>query len=69
MNINLNRGGMPQMPPHAPFLLIVPGVALAALGVIVIVNPHIIAYLFGGFIGAVGLLLALAGWRLQQRMK
>ena len=68
MNIDLNRG-MPQIPPHAPFLLIVPGVGLAALGILVIFNPPLIAYIFGGCIMLLGLFLAFAGWRLMQRLK
>jgi hypothetical protein len=68
MNIDLNRG-MPQIPPHAPYLLIVPGVALAALGLIVIVNPVLVAYMFGGCMLALGLVIAFAGWRLMRRMR
>jgi hypothetical protein len=68
MNIDLNRG-MPQIPPHAPYLLIIPGVSLAVLGVLVIFNPDLIAYMFGGCMLALGLLIAFAGWRLMRRMR
>ena len=68
MNFDLNRG-MPQIPSHAPWLLIVPGVGLAVLGLLVIFNPDLIAYMFGGCMMAIGLLIAFAGWRLLQRMR
>lgn len=68
MNIDLNRG-MPQIPPQAPYILIVPGLALAALGIIIIVNPAIIAFMVGGFMVLIGILLAFLGWRLLQKLK
>ena len=68
MNFDLNRG-MPQIPPSAPWLLIVPGVGLAALGLVVIFNPALIAFMFGGCMMAIGLLITFAGWRLLQRMR
>ncbi len=69
MNIDLNRGGMPQLPPQAPLILIVPGIGLALLGIVVIANPDLIAYLFGGVMVLFGLLLAFLGWRMLQRLR
>jgi hypothetical protein len=68
MNIDLNRG-MPQIPPHAPYILIVPGVGLAVLGILVFFNHALVQFLVGGMLLLVGMLLTFVGWRLLQRMK
>jgi uncharacterized membrane protein HdeD (DUF308 family) len=69
MDFNLPRGGMPQLPPQVPMFLLIPGVLLIGLGVLVIWNPFLIQYMVAGVFIVLGLLLVLAGRRMQRMLK
>lgn len=69
MDFNLPRGGMPQLPPQVPMLLLLPGLALIVLGLVVLWNPFLIQYMVAGAFIALGALLMLAGRRMQRMMR
>ena len=70
MEFKLRGGmpGMPQLPPGAPYLLIVPGVALGLIGILVIWNPWLIAYFVGSLFLLLGALLVFAGLRAKRML-
>ncbi|GAB4147309.1 MAG: hypothetical protein Fur0037_15480 [Planctomycetota bacterium] len=69
MEFKLPRGGMPQLPPQAPMFLMVPGVALIALGVLVLFNEVLIKFLVAGVFLVLGGLLVLGARRVQRMMR
>lgn len=68
MDFKLNRGGMPQVPPQMPVVLMVPGFGMAFLGLLLIYNPDLIAYIVGGILVVLGALLFLAGLRMKRML-
>ena len=68
MDFKLNRGGMPQVPPQMPVVLMVPGFLLAFFGLLLIYNPDLVGYIVGGILMVLGGLLFLAGMRMKRML-
>ena len=59
-------GGMPQLTPAAPYLLIVPGVFLLAVGMLLFFNEWLLRWIVAGMFLVLGGLLTLAGMRAKK---
>ena len=68
MDFKLNRGGMPQVPPQMPVVLMVPGFLLAFFGLLLIYKPELVDYILGGILMVLGGLLFLAGMRMKRML-
>ena len=70
MDFKLRGGmpGMPQLPPHAPMLLIVPGVGFILFGVTLIFNAWLLVYMVAGIFLLLGGLLTMAGLRAKKML-
>ncbi|MEY4672616.1 MAG: hypothetical protein RL148_400 [Planctomycetota bacterium] len=68
MDFKLNRGGMPQVPPQMPVVLMVPGFLLGFFGLLLIYNPDLVGYIVGGILMVLGGLLFLAGMRMKRML-
>lgn len=60
--------GMPQLPPGAPLLLIVPGIALICFGLLLFFNPWLLVWIVAGMFVLVGALLTFAGMRAKRML-
>ena len=70
MEFKLRGGmpGMPQLPPGAPYLLIVPGALLIGFALLLFFNPWLIAYMIASLFLVVGGLLVFAGMRAKRML-
>lgn len=71
MDFTLNRGlpgGMPQLPPALPNLLLLVGGCIAGLGLLLLWNEHLLRYLVAGVFLAIGGLLLLIGVRAKKML-
>lgn len=66
--LNGGMGGMPQLPPAAPYLLMVPGFALCFFGLLLFFNEWLLRWIIAGLFLVIGGLLALAGLRAKKLM-
>ncbi len=60
--------GMPQLPPAAPYLLLVPGLCLCGFGLLLFFNEWLLRWIMAGMFVVVGGLLALIGLRAKKMM-
>lgn len=65
MDFNLNRGPIPQLPPKAPMLLMVPGLGLIGLSILLWLQPTLLLYLVCGILATLGALLVFLARRMQ----
>lgn len=71
MDFTLNRGmpgGMPQLPPALPNLLLFVGGCIALLGLLLFWNEHLLRYLVAGVFLLVGAVLVLIGLRAKKML-
>lgn len=61
-------GGMPQLPPAAPYLLLVPGVCLLGFGFLLFFNEWLLRWILAGMFVFVGGLLTLFGLRVKRML-
>ncbi|MGE3174766.1 MAG: hypothetical protein AB7O97_19205 [Planctomycetota bacterium] len=61
-------GGMPQLPPNAVYLLLVPGFVLLGLGILLFFNEWLLRYLVAGVFVVLGGLLTMMGLRMKRLM-
>lgn len=70
MEFRLKGGtpGMPQLPPGAPYLLLVPGVCLIGFGLLLFFNEWLLRWILAGMFLVVGALLTMIGLRAKRMM-
>ena len=70
MDFKLKGGmpGMPQLPPAAPLILIVPGAGMILFGVLIFANEWLLRWIVAGMFCLLGALLLFAGMRAKRMM-
>jgi hypothetical protein len=68
MEFKLRGAGTPTLPPHAPLLLLVPGIGFIVFGVLLLYNEKLLVYIVAGLFILLGGLLALAGLRAKRML-
>lgn len=61
-------GGMPQVPPTAPYLLMIPGFVLCFFGLLLFFNEWLLRWIVAGLFLLIGGLLVLIGVRAKKFM-
>ncbi len=68
MDINLNRGGMPAVPPNLPFLLMMLGGGAIGLGLLIIFNEELLRWMVASVFLLIGAVLLFTGLRARRML-